>query len=766
MRSGSINHRGWIEGIGLSLVLCLLVGLLSSIPLVREWQVRLADTFFRVAPPPKARSRVVVVSIDDQSLQQYGRWPWSRELLARLTTNLVEAGSGPIGLDILFAEAQSPTADEALASAMQAAQRVVIVDKIGSFAEGPRWIEPLSMFRRSAVLGHAHAVLDVDSICRRFPPRQLTLDGPRWAFAVEVARKADAAKTAAFLANYGIPSDDSPGVTIARPVLVPIAFRHDQFDIISASRILAGFDPDLVRGRPVVVGFGSSEIGDRLSTPLSSEFPVPGVEVHAQILDSILTGRMLHPTPLWMAALALFACALVSAAVFRKGRGLAMVGFLVVAVCIAVYGISLAAFVWASRIPPVGPMMLAVVLAPSLVYTAEFVVVERSLTRQLRNLRSWLAVRTREVPAERAADLSWRLELLQELQTQLGSLYELHKVLLESTQDLVAIFDSAGNLLLNNTAFSAALRISGVSKLRMEDLRSRLRPSQEATPVRNNGIEEGEVYLDEQLYTLRMAPLPPTTLSPGGGTIVTLSSLRTRVERDRARSEALGFITHELRTPLASIHGFADMMRRDPASASAEDAAETIFRESKRLLALISSYLDVLRLDAGAKPLTSHIIDLESLVLQVFDILQPLAAAAGMKLVAEVKEAITLVADAPLITGAILNLVSNAIKYGQPGTDIRVACSQHPHEVVICVHNIGQPIVEEEIPRLFDTYYRTSGVETSKTGWGLGLAFVKRIAEKHGGSVIVSSDPTGTVFEIHLPAMSEAQVTSASGVTS
>jgi len=127
----------------------------------------------------------------------------------------------------------------------------------------------------------------------------------------------------------------------------------------------------------------------------------------------------------------------------------------------------------------------------------------------------------------------------------------------------------------------------------------------------------------------------------------------------------------------------------------------------------------------------------------------------------ESPELITLEGDAPLITGAVLNLVSNAIKYGQPGTDIRVSCSQQPQHVVISVYNIGQPIREEDIPRLFDPYYRTTKAEHSKPGWGLGLAFVKRIVEKHGGSVKVSRGENGTVFEMHLPAASSVEAIAA-----
>src|SRR4029077_18571687 len=170
------------------------------------------------------------------------------------------------------------------------------------------------------------------------------------------------------------------------------------------------------------------------------------------------------------------------------------------------------------------------------------------------------------------ADLSWRLGLLQQLQTELGSLYELHTALLESTQDLVAIFDEQGRLLLNNRAFA---RIHGTGRdgaLALERVRALWKASDDAPFVKNGPIEEGEVSLDNELYSARIAPLPSTRLSPAGGTIVPLTSLRTRVERDRARAEALGFITHELRTPLASVQGFAELMMSYPNSPACANA--------------------------------------------------------------------------------------------------------------------------------------------------------------------------------------------------
>jgi two-component system sensor histidine kinase VanS len=84
-----------------------------------------------------------------------------------------------------------------------------------------------------------------------------------------------------------------------------------------------------------------------------------------------------------------------------------------------------------------------------------------------------------------------------------------------------------------------------------------------------------------------------------------------------------------------------------------------------------------------------------------------------------------------------------------------VSCYRENEEVIISVHNLGKPVVPDEMARLFDPYYRASNTEKSTTGWGLGLAFVKRIAEKHGGTVRAESESAGTQFEIRLPARTE-----------
>jgi len=745
MNSAAGRGRGWMQWLGIAVALFTIVTALSAVPLLRELQLRLTDSYVQLAPTPHQRSPVVLVMIDDASLNRYGRWPWSRTLLARMTRNLTDAGAQVIGLDILLAESQDAGADTDLSAAMADNRRTVIVDKIGNYPDGPRWVEPLPEFTRAAVAtGHAQAVLDRDGICRHFPPIELSAEGARWAFSLELARRIDPRAAALFLRSYGVSAQDNlRPVEIAKPVLIPIAFRRDQFDTLSATAVLEGSAAQ-VAGRPVIVGFGPTDIADRVSTPLTGSLPAPGVEVHAQILDSILTGRQLHPVPAWLQVLVLLAVSVAVTGVSRQVRGwigvLLLFGF-----AVSVYAGGLAMFVWASRIVPLGPSMLALVIGPLLVYTADFFTVERSLNRQLRELGRWLAMRPQPSPSN-GRGLSWSLDLLQDLHTRLGATYELHQALLEASNDLVAVFGEDGRLLLHNQRFSAAF--DAAADVAWETFRAAVLPGTAAEAAASGGWE---VEFNDDLYSVRVVPLPATTLSPAGGTLVTLTSQQARLERDRARAEALGFVTHELRTPLAAIQNFAELMMRYPESPLYGNAPETIFREAKRLLALINSYLDVLRLDAGARPLRLELFPLGQIVREVFEILRPLADAANMRLSFHENAPHPIVADAPLLTGAVLNLVSNAIKYGKPRSEIVVRCRRSDNETILSVRNLCEPIASAEIPRLFDPFYRTAKPDVVHPGWGLGLAFVKRIAEKHGGSVAVASDGSGTTFEIRLP---------------
>jgi len=233
---------------------------------------------------------------------------------------------------------------------------------------------------------------------------------------------------------------------------------------------------------------------------------------------------------------------------------------------------------------------------------------------------------------------------------------------------------------------------------------------------------------------------------------VIAEDISTRRQRDQARAEALSFVTHELWTPLVSIQGFSEMLMRYPNTAASSEAPATIFRESNRLVAMINTYLEVLRLDSGARPLRLAAANVRTMAQHVQKVVEPLAATAKMSVRVELNAAEEQVfCDETLIAGALLNLVSNAIKYGATGSEVRLCIEAHEHGIEFEVHNHGPVIPPQDLELIFDRFYRPSRTE-SIPGWGIGLSFVRRICQQHGGEVRVRSDEIqGTSFTFTLP---------------
>jgi len=169
----------------LNVLLLTVVGLLSLSYPVEELSRRAGDMYFRLRGNQGTSPHVALILIDDASLERYGRWPWKRSLLARVVRAASAEHPKALGLDILLSETEDETNDRELAKALKDAGNAVLVSKISNSSQGQLWVEPLPLFAQNAVaVGHAQAALGPDSICRSVPARELSLEGPRWAFAL------------------------------------------------------------------------------------------------------------------------------------------------------------------------------------------------------------------------------------------------------------------------------------------------------------------------------------------------------------------------------------------------------------------------------------------------------------------------------------------------------------------------------------------------------------------------------------------------------
>jgi signal transduction histidine kinase/CHASE2 domain-containing sensor protein len=776
----------------LNLLLLTLVGLLSLSYPVEELSRRLGDIYFRLRGNQAISPHVALVLIDDASLSRYGRWPWRRSLLAQVVRAASARRPKALGLDVLLSESEDAKDDRELAQALMAAGNVILVSKISSSPQGQLWVEPLPLFAQSAAaVGHAQAALGPDSICRSVPIREVSTEGSRWAFALEIARVARGVRLEddgryVRLGETRIPivgkaaRAQVAGLETESPRFLPIDYRGQivpgesspPFSAVPVIDLLEGRGAEQLQGKAVLIGVGSTEIGDQLPTPGSDRVPMPGVEIQANLVDALLAGRGLRPMGAAMQTVLLLGFTLLSTWVVLRWpgwRGLLALATLMVGGYAAGYLL----FVQKHYLIEFGPLLCAGMLAGPVAQLQNLILVDRGLTQGLRELQRALrsaapemggslsaVLRSEMTPA--AGDVHWKIQLLSQLQAELSSHYAFDQMLLEAMQEGLAVFAPDGRLVFRNPRWqslceqqdwnpSATLNgfLAALGEPSWRNLRESL--------TQPNGRLDIEVHLGEGLWQLRAMRLPSRSQTDSAGLILLVATdLTARLERDRARAEALSFVTHELRTPLVSIQGFAEYLLRYPQQVANNEAAATIFRESGRLLAMINTYLDLLRLEAGSRPLRREIVSVSDTVHQVRRVVHPLAQASGIIVKMEIASDLpSLQGDPHLIAGALLNLLSNAIKYSPRGSEVRLRVVAEADNVLFEVWNPGRPIPPQDLARLFEPFYRRREQEDSAPGWGLGLAFVKRIAEQHGGQVeVVSDSQTGTCFRVLLPGTS------------
>jgi two-component system, OmpR family, sensor histidine kinase CiaH len=232
----------------------------------------------------------------------------------------------------------------------------------------------------------------------------------------------------------------------------------------------------------------------------------------------------------------------------------------------------------------------------------------------------------------------------------------------------------------------------------------------------------------------------------------TLRPIATALQRQR---DFTADASHELRTPLALVRGNAELLQRHPEQpiGAYGDVVQDIVDEADRLSRLVSDLLTLARADSGHAQLVRRPVDLSALASQVLREAEPLAAAKGLAVRAEIVPGVAVAGDADRLRQLCLILIDNAVRYTtRGGVTLRVA--REGQGALLAVVDTGPGIAAEHLPRLFDRFYRTDEARSAEAGGtGLGLAIARWIAEVHGGRISVVSTPgRGSAFTVHLPA--------------
>jgi signal transduction histidine kinase len=222
----------------------------------------------------------------------------------------------------------------------------------------------------------------------------------------------------------------------------------------------------------------------------------------------------------------------------------------------------------------------------------------------------------------------------------------------------------------------------------------------------------------------------------------------------RVEARLMSIAAHEMRTPLTSVMGYAELLQGQAEEGSAARRyAEAIRRQAHRMEAVVAELLAVTRLEAGREELLVEPVDMGAVARGVVAGLQPMADARHIALAVQALGDATIRGDVPKLERVVENLVTNGIKYSPEGASVSVSLRSEPDRVILEVADTGHGLSVEDAPYVFEKFYRaknhhSEGVE----GTGLGLAIVRLIVEAHGGSVSLRSvEGAGSTFAVALP---------------
>ncbi len=373
------------------------------------------------------------------------------------------------------------------------------------------------------------------------------------------------------------------------------------------------------------------------------------------------------------------------------------------------------------------------------------------------------------VPAADVTELDDLAGALNEMAAQLrdriltitGQRNELETILASMTEGVFAV-DSGGRIVSANKAAAQLLDVdlAQIQGRAIEEIIHNVELQQFIRDALSSGKPaEGDLSFSLEggrHFRVHAAQLVDPR-GPRAGIVIVLSDM-TRLRRlEDLRRDFVANVSHELKTPVTSIQGFAEALE----AAGAKDPEQTrrylsiIARHAQRLNAIIEDLLSLSRLEDGVerRNISFETAKLKGVLAAALEMSSVKAEEKRMKVVLSCDEDLEARINAPLLEQAILNLLDNAIKYSEPGGAIEVRALAQDSDVAISVKDDGCGIPPEHLSRIFERFYVADKGRSRKLGGtGLGLAIVKHIAQVHGGYVAVESTPgRGSTFTLHLP---------------
>ncbi|WP_018247521.1 two-component system histidine kinase PnpS [Orenia marismortui] len=267
--------------------------------------------------------------------------------------------------------------------------------------------------------------------------------------------------------------------------------------------------------------------------------------------------------------------------------------------------------------------------------------------------------------------------------------------------------------------------------------------------------EELEMLVPEQkIFRIQIAPIQDANKSTVG-VVAVLRDITDIRRLEEMRKDFVGNVSHELKTPLTSIKGYVEtLLDSKPSDNIYNSFLNIIKEEADRLQRLIEDLLNLSKIESHSNYKSKEDVDIVKIIDDTILLLESKAKKKDINLVADLNlSAPNIQADQDQLSRLMINLIDNAIKYTPQGGKVKVSVDQKEEKLILEVEDNGIGIPEDDLPRIFERFYRVDKARSRKLGGtGLGLSIVKHIVEEHQGNISVESEiGQGTRFSVELP---------------
>jgi two-component system, OmpR family, phosphate regulon sensor histidine kinase PhoR len=350
---------------------------------------------------------------------------------------------------------------------------------------------------------------------------------------------------------------------------------------------------------------------------------------------------------------------------------------------------------------------------------------------------------------------------LEQLQKQIAKRESGMQTIFSAMQDALLVVDSNRQVILTNQTFRKLFDAPEISLAMplLEVVRDPTLDRLLTDAFRGAGPVRCELVLDQSQIELHAV----ATKNDAGeitGALVLFHDITELKKMDQVRRDFVANVSHELRTPLSILRGYIETLLDTPKTPREEltRILRVMKHHSDRLELLVEDLLTLAQLESGNPNLQTGTVDLSSFLPEMVRDWEKKLTGKQLKIIVDVPiEFSPICADRTRLQEALYNLLDNAVKYSRERGEIRLSARQRDAEIELAVSDVGIGIAKEDLPRIFERFYRADKARSPDKvrGTGLGLAIVKHIAQLHGGRVEAESElEKGTTIRVILPSTS------------